>query len=30
VEIGEQRWYWLIDWEVKLPEEANRVVWLRL
>jgi hypothetical protein len=25
-----RRWYRLIDWIMKLPEEANRVVWLRL
>jgi hypothetical protein len=25
-----RRWYRLIDWIMKLPEEANRAVWLRL
>ena len=25
-----RRWYRLIDWIVKLPEDANRAVWLRL
>jgi hypothetical protein len=25
-----QRWYRLIDWILKLPEDANRTVWLRL
>ncbi len=25
-----QRWYRLIDWILKLPEEANRAVWLKL
>jgi hypothetical protein len=25
-----QRWYRLIDWIMKLPEAANRAVWLRL
>ncbi len=25
-----QRWYRLIDWILKLPEDANRAVWLRL
>jgi hypothetical protein len=25
-----RRWYRLIDWILKLPEEANRAVWLRL
>lgn len=25
-----QRWYRLIDWILKLPEDANRAVWLRV
>lgn len=30
LEADLRRWYRLIDWVMKLPEEANRAVWLRL
>src|SRR5262249_20116958 len=29
-EVEFRRWYRLIDWILKLPEDANRAVWLRL
>jgi hypothetical protein len=30
LEADFRRWYRLIDWIMKLPEDANRAVWLRL
>jgi hypothetical protein len=30
LDVDFKRWYRLIDWIMKLPEPANRAVWLRL